>query len=135
MNQSAVLRTVGITDEMGNLFGQVRRVNGEFLGRFNARIFGTFKEITHQRMHRDAVAYRPGLGINIAVHQQLAEAQQGKRDVPPDGPSFLEPQNGRELGKVAVGGVVIVEQRDFNAEVTPHLLNQRQVRFDVFSEY
>src|SRR5450759_2840113 len=81
----------------------------------------------------DTLRGGPCLGIKIPIHEQLAEAEQRKRNVPPYRPAFLEFQNRRQFPEITLGRVVISQERHFKPEIAAHLFYKREIRLYVFA--
>lgn len=72
----------------------------------------------------DALIRRPSPRIEIAVHEELPEAQEREGNLPPYGPALLQLQDVGELLKVRGWGIFVLQGRHLQPEVPAHLLDQ-----------
>src|ERR1039458_4133867 len=127
VNQCAMLRAVGVPNQMRDVFFELGRIDQVLLGQRDIRALRAFKQLTYKRVLGYALVFGPGLRIEIPVHQELAKAEERESNLPPYGPALLEVQNPGEFLEVGFGVIVIFEERYLKPEIPAHLFNKGQI--------
>jgi hypothetical protein len=120
MNEGAVLGTVGVPDEMRNVLHQLWRIDGILFRKLDFGVLCALKQLSDERMLGDALAGGPGLRIEIPVHEELAEAEERQREMPPDRPGLLEFEDVRESCEIALRRILFFQWRHFQPEIPSH---------------
>ena len=141
VDQSAVLGAVGVFDQRVAPVHLRHFIDRIFLTAIdNAVPFGllilvTLQKTTHHRVIEQAVLFRPTGGVEVQVHQQLAEVEQGQGDLPAHPPTGRSARldHGLNLPEISLGRCALIEVRQGHGKIRPQLLAQRQVGHDLLA--